>query len=714
MLRDKQTPQKAVAVIRSTTKVRYSLILFQAFAGVLLPLGAYAASCKSQAQMTIAQRSALSSAARTMVGEVQSGDVQALRAIAIPAFAADFSGIADSIGTLKPFLQKASITVDNLYALDASIDSLGSARIDFYCGSPVVALNFTDLPPGSYALAILHATGVPNPQQIALILSETALHSWMLAGFFSRPLMEAGHDGLWYWLSARNYAQRSMNWNAWLYYRTAAYLLDPVEFLSSPNVEKLRHEEERVHPDSFPGIQPLLLDAHGSVLKVTSIGVTVTFGVLDIEVHYTPDAAQAAQLLDPIAARRQVTEVMTALLALRPELREAFHGFWVQADGESSVLYSLELPMNLVVPGTQLPATSAKSVAEAQSITLSPLRDPTHPEVQTSLDVDSDPSPSPDPERNALLSTASPFTSGRQGEIKKQQDGTYTMHEDVDEVLLNCAVIDEKGRRVTDLKQGNFHVWEDGDPQTTRSFLHQDLPVSLGILIDSSGSMLDKRVAVDDAALNLLNASNPQDATFIVNFSDRAYLDQGFTSNISALSRGLTHFDAKGTTALYDAVVAAADELSRHGKFPKQVLLVITDGADNASHLDLDQTIRRVQNLGGPVVYAIGLLFGTNAREAEQARIALERLSKETGGIAFFPHSMQNVDSIAAEVARDIRDQYTIGYQSTIPASQGGYRGVRVEVNAPKHGKMIVRTRKGYYAKNPAPKNVQTAHEVRQ
>ena len=701
-------------MILSTSNVRYGLILFLAFAGSMLPLEAKAASCMAQAQMTIAQRDALSSAARTMFGEVQSGDVQALRANTIPAVAADFNGIADSIGTLKPLVQQAAITVDSLYALDAPIDSLGAARTDFYCGTPVVALNFTDLPPGNYALAILHATGVPQPQQISLILSETAQHRWMLAGFFSRPIIEAGHDGLWYWVLARKYAQRSMNWNAWLYFRTAAYLLDPVEFLSSPNLEKLQHEQDRVHPDGISGINPLLLDVNGSALKVTAIGTTATFGALDIEVHYTPNAAQAAQLRDPSAARRQVTDVMTGLLALRPELREAFHGLWVQADGESAPLYSLELPMDLVVPGTQLPATSSKSSTQAQPTMPFAMRDPTRPEVQARMDVDRDPIPSPDPESDALLNTASPLAAGSPGEIQKRQDGVYTMHEDVDEVLLNCAVVDGKGRLVTDLSKGNFRVWEDGAQQATRSFLHQDLPVSLGILIDNSGSMLNKRAAVDKGALNLLKASNPQDATFIVNFSDRAYLDQGFTSDINALNRGLSHSGSKGTTALYDAVAAAADELANHGKLPKQVLLVITDGADNASRLTLDQAIRRVQNLGGPVVYTIGLLFGTDKQEGERARIALERLSQETGGIAYFPRSLQDVDSIAAEVARDIRDQYTIGYHSTEPASQGGYRVVRVEANAPKHGKLIVRTRKGYYAKKPTPQHTQTAQGVRE
>jgi VWFA-related protein len=353
------------------------------------------------------------------------------------------------------------------------------------------------------------------------------------------------------------------------------------------------------------------------------------------------------------------------------------------------------------------------SSGPAQPTMPSLMHDPTLPELQPRLDVDHDPIPSPDAEESAPSIVTSPLAPARPGEIQKRQDGVYVMHQDVDEVLLTCAVVDDKGRLVTDLSRGDFRVWEDGVPQTTTSFLHQDQPVSLGILVDSSGSMLDKRAAVNAAALNLLKESNPQDSTFIVNFSDRAYLDQGFTSDIGALHRGLTHFDSKGTTAIYDAVAASADELSRHGKLPKQVLLVITDGADNASRLELEQAIRRVQGLGGPVVYTIGLLFGADKSESERARSALEMLSKETGGIAYFPHSLEDVDQIATEVAHDIRDQYTIGYRPTKPANLEGYRVVRVEANVPKHGKLIVRTRRGYYAKKPAPQPAHKAQEAK-
>lgn len=325
--------------------------------------------------------------------------------------------------------------------------------------------------------------------------------------------------------------------------------------------------------------------------------------------------------------------------------------------------------------------------------------DPTRPETQPNLSLDHDPVLSPDAASNAPWRHEA--TKGT--EIGKSKSGIYTLQENVNEVLLNCTVVDDKGQLAMDLKPGDFRVWEDGVAQTVASFQHQDMPVSMGILVDNSGSMRDKRASVDAAALDLVRASNPEDTAFVVNFSDRAYLDQGFTSNISLLERGLSRFDSKGTTAIYDAVAASASELAKYGKQPKQVLLIITDGADNASRLTLQQAIRRVQNLAGPVVYSIGLLYGDDPDEARQAREALEDLSNQTGGLAFFPPSLADVGQIAQEVARDIRNQYTIGYHSTRSPLLGGYRTVRVEARAPGYKKLIVRTKKGYYPRPEQP-----------
>jgi Ca-activated chloride channel homolog len=316
-------------------------------------------------------------------------------------------------------------------------------------------------------------------------------------------------------------------------------------------------------------------------------------------------------------------------------------------------------------------------------------------EIQPNLNLDRDPVPSPDAADNAPILPASPsapVTAAKQG------NNIYTLHENVNEVLLPCTVVDQNGRLVTDLKAANFRVWEDGIPQTISSFEYRDVPVSLGILVDNSGSMRGKRDAVDAAALDLVRQSNSQDTAFVVNFNDKAFIDQGFTSNISYLERGLSHFDTRGTTAIYDAVVASADELSRYAKWPKQALLVITDGEDNASRLSLEQAIHRVQQLNGPVVYTIGLLYDSESRdEAQRARDALIALSQGTGGFAYFPQSLGEVNDIALEVAQVIRNQYTVGYHSSRSESQGGYRRVRVVAEAPRHGPLTVKTRSGYY-----------------
>jgi Ca-activated chloride channel homolog len=326
------------------------------------------------------------------------------------------------------------------------------------------------------------------------------------------------------------------------------------------------------------------------------------------------------------------------------------------------------------------------------------------PDPQKPLNVDRDPVLSPDAADNQTGGDVAPPSassgSGGASALSKGDRG-YTLRRDVEEVVLNATVLDDKNKLVMDLTKPDFKVTEDGVAQTIISFQHEDIPVSMGILVDNSGSMRDKRQAVNSAALDLVKASNKDDEAFVVNFSDEAYIDQDFTSDLGKLRDGLAHIDSKGGTALYDAVVASADQLAKGAKRPKQVLLVITDGEDNASVMSLEQTIQRIQALQGPVVYSIGLLFKDEGggREARRAKRALQMLSSETGGVAFFPKTINEVDDIAAEVARDIRSQYTIGYHSTKPAALGGYRLVKVEAHASGYSKLIVRTRTGYYPK---------------
>ena len=337
-------------------------IAFSVCACALLCQAAHATSCKAESQLTPVERDALTNGARSVIRSVQSGDVQGLQANTIPQVAADFGGIASSVQTLKPLVQQATVTIYNLYFLDASTEAPNSQRTDFYCGTPVVVMNFNGLPPGTYALAVVHATGVPQPQQISLVLAKQA-NRWMLAGFFDKPMMDNGHNGLWYWTSARAYAQKRMNWDAWFYYRLAAGLLQPVDFLTSANLQKLQRETDQVHPDNLPGSKPLLLSANGATYEVSGIDTTSALGSLDLEVNYNANASQATQLHDPPAARKQVLDVMTALLALHPELHDAFHGIWVHANQGQASLFSLELPMDQIA-AMPAPGSTSSSMAK--------------------------------------------------------------------------------------------------------------------------------------------------------------------------------------------------------------------------------------------------------------------------------------------------------------------------------------------------------------
>jgi VWFA-related protein len=285
---------------------------------------------------------------------------------------------------------------------------------------------------------------------------------------------------------------------------------------------------------------------------------------------------------------------------------------------------------------------------------------------------------------------------------KEEQDqqlndqGVFVFRKDVDEVLLHASVVDDKQHIVTNLDRSAFTIFEDGKPQNIISFHHEDIPVSMGIIIDNSGSMREKRNKVNQAALNLVRSSNPKDEVFVVNFNDEYYLDQDFTNNLLKLKEALEKIDARGGTALYDALVASADHLKRFARLDKKVLFVVTDGEDNASNETLEQAVKQLQQENGPSVYAIGILG--DEEHPKRAKRALEILAQRTGGIAFLPKTLDEVDEISRTVAHDIRNQYTIGYKPTNPRGAGGFRTVRVEARAKGHGKMTVRTKSGYYA----------------
>ena len=285
--------------------------------------------------------------------------------------------------------------------------------------------------------------------------------------------------------------------------------------------------------------------------------------------------------------------------------------------------------------------------------------------------------------------------------------GGYTISVDVNLVILYASVRDKAGRRIKELVKENFKVYEDNVEQKTAVFSSSDIPVTLGIVIDDSGSMRDKRPAVAAAALAFVQTSNPQDQVFVVNFNDVFYLDTpgDFARNIEDLKAALDKIDSRGGTALYDAGRASLDHL-KLGSHDKKVLLVISDGEDNASRISYDEFFRIAQE-SDAVIYTIGLLgveegsnlFKLKGRGNRRAAKVLRKISQATGGAAYFPKSLDEVKSICVQVAEDIRNQYTIGYYPANTKKDGSFRQIRVEARKEgRGGRLVVRARTGYYA----------------
>lgn len=270
---------------------------------------------------------------------------------------------------------------------------------------------------------------------------------------------------------------------------------------------------------------------------------------------------------------------------------------------------------------------------------------------------------------------------------------------DVNLVVLHTSVIDDRGKFVDGLTQDNFRVFEDKVEQKLAIFKREDIPVSMGLVIDNSGSMRDKRPRVNEAALTLVQSSNPQDEAFVVNFNDDFYLDldKDFTNSIPELKEALERIDARGSTALYDAIIGSLDHLKK-GTKEKKVLLIVTDGEDNTSRNTLEKTVREIQKTD-TVIYTIGLLEEESKKNARTAKRALMAIAQASGGVAYFPENVEDVHAICEQVAHDIRHQYTLAYYPSNSARDGSFRTVHVDVIPPRgRGKLVARTRNGYYA----------------
>ena len=283
--------------------------------------------------------------------------------------------------------------------------------------------------------------------------------------------------------------------------------------------------------------------------------------------------------------------------------------------------------------------------------------------------------------------------------VRAQQDAPPLFRSETRVVVCNTTVVDKNGHLVTDLSEENFSVFENGAQQKIAAFKHEDVPVSLGLVIDNSGSMRTKRAGVEAASLALVRDSNPQDEVFVVNFNDEPFLDlpnrKNFTNDIREMEEALTRIDSKGGTAMRDAIRTSIDHLLENGNRDKKVLVLVTDGVDNASLITQDKLIKAAQQ-SGILVYAVGLLEEEDRADANKAKHELTALAEATGGEVYFPKEVSDVEPIAHIVAHDIRNQYTIQYTPSNENMDGTFRQIKIAVNAP--GKLTVRTRSGYYA----------------
>ncbi|MFS8063239.1 MAG: VWA domain-containing protein [Luteimonas sp.] len=262
-------------------------------------------------------------------------------------------------------------------------------------------------------------------------------------------------------------------------------------------------------------------------------------------------------------------------------------------------------------------------------------------------------------------------------------------------VVLQATVVNGRGDLVTNLDRDAFTVREDGKPQPITLFGRDDVPVSLGILIDNSGSMRSKRQKVEAAALAFVRASNPQDEVFVMNFADEPHLDVPFTTSIDKLEAGIGRTDAIGGTAMLDAVDTATDYLNAHATRDRRALLIVTDGQDNTSVTPMGR-IRQKLERTEVVIFSIGLLTGESAPRAARARHDLEECAELTGGRAFFPERLDEINATVLDVAHQLRSQYTIAYSPQNPVLDGSYR--KIQVIARGAERLSVRTREGYLA----------------
>ena len=286
----------------------------------------------------------------------------------------------------------------------------------------------------------------------------------------------------------------------------------------------------------------------------------------------------------------------------------------------------------------------------------------------------------------------------RTPQIKQDRDSeSFRISVDVALVVLPATVIDRQGGFVSDLGEQNFEVYENGAPQRIRLFKNEDIPVTVGLVVDHSSTMGSKLAEVTAAARTFVRSSNQEDEMFVVNFNENVSLGlprtTRFTNSTAELERAITAAPAGGQTALYDAIAKALEELQA-GSRDKKVLIVVSDGGDNASARSLSQVMKLAEQ-SSAVIYTLGVF---DEEDPDRNPAVLKRLALATGGEAFFPSQLSEVVAICGRIARDIRHQYTIGYVPSNLTRDGAYRAIRVRARANGHDRLSVRTRAGYIA----------------
>jgi hypothetical protein len=312
---------------------------------LLAPWTARATSCTPEPQLGSLDRDALSAVITKVANAVMAQDESTLQAALLPQEASQWDGIRATVEQAAPLLKGGHFQLRNLYLLDAS-EQTATADTQFFCsnaaGTLTVTLNMNDLPPGRYAVVLADAVGAPQAGQVGLILAwDGAAVAWKLAGLTIRPGVFDGHDGVWYWVRGRSLAKADP-WSAWYSYDAARYLLLPVDFLSSPNLEKLRQEQALIMPSPQSAF-PLSLPDGDRTWKIEAVGFDPSLHEADLGVVY-----QSVGVTDPAALRTEATAVLSAFLKTQPGIRATFHGLWAYAEKDGKRTPVMELPMEKI------------------------------------------------------------------------------------------------------------------------------------------------------------------------------------------------------------------------------------------------------------------------------------------------------------------------------------------------------------------------------